>query len=53
MSDTGVPIEKIARLVGHTGTTATETAYPKQIRPVATGGAQVMDRLFPRWDTDP
>ncbi len=33
-SDAGVPIEKIARLVGHTGTTTTETVYRKQIRPV-------------------
>ena len=27
---------------------ATETIYCKQIRPVITGGAEVMDRLFPR-----
>jgi integrase len=47
MSDAGVHIEKIARLVGHTGTTTTETIYRKQIRPVITGGAQVMDSLFP------
>jgi hypothetical protein len=52
MSDAGVPIEQIARLVGHTGTTATETVYRKQIRPVVTGGAAVMDSLFPRRDTD-
>ncbi len=52
MSDAGVPIEKIARLVGHTGTTTTETVYRKQIRPVIVGGAEVMDSLFPRRDTD-
>ena len=52
MSDAGVPIEKIARLVGHTGTTTTETVYRKQIRPVVMGGAEVMDSLFPRRDTD-
>ena len=52
MSDAGVPIEKIARLVGHTGTTTTETVYRKQIRPVVAGGAEVMDSLFPRRDTD-
>ena len=51
-SDAGVPIEKIARLVGHTGTTTTETVYRKQIRPVVIGGAEVMDSLFPRRDTD-
>ena len=52
MSDAGVPIEKIARLVGHIGTTTTETVYRKQIRPVVTGGAEVMDQLFPKRDTD-
>jgi integrase len=52
MSDAGVPVEKIARLVGHSGTTTTETVYRKQIRPVVTGGAQVMDSLFPKRDTD-
>ena len=52
MSDADVPIEKIARLVGHTGTTTTETVYRKQIRPVAIGGAEVMDGLFPRRDAD-
>jgi hypothetical protein len=48
MSDAGVPIEKIARLVGHTGTTTTETVYRKQIRPVVMGGAEIMDSLFPK-----
>ena len=47
MSDAGVPIEKIARLVGHSDTTTTETIYRKQIRPVITGGAEVMDLIFP------
>jgi integrase len=51
-SDAGVPIEKIARLVGHTGTATTETVYRKQIRPVVMGGAEVMDSLFPRRDSD-
>jgi len=48
----GVPIEKVARLVGHTGTATTETVYRKQIRLVVMGGAEVMDSLFPRQDTD-
>jgi site-specific recombinase XerD len=52
MSDAGVPIEKIARLVGHIGTATTETIYRKQIRPVVTGGAEIMDQLFPERDTD-
>ena len=52
LSDAGVPVEKIARLVGHTGTATTELVYRKQIRPVVTGGAAVMDQLFPRRDDD-
>jgi integrase len=52
LSDAGVPIEKIARLVGHIGTATTETVYRKQIRPLVTGGAEVMDQLFPTRDTD-
>jgi hypothetical protein len=38
-------------LVGHIGTATTETIYRKQIRPVVTGGAEVMDDLFPERDT--
>jgi integrase len=47
MSDAGVPVEHIARLVGHSGTTTTETVYRKQIRPVLVEGAEAMDRIFP------
>jgi integrase len=47
MSDAGVPLEKIAQLVGHSGTTVTEEVYRKQIRPVITDGAETIDRLFP------
>jgi integrase len=47
LSDAGVPIEHISRLVGHSGTTTTETIYRKQIRPVIINGAEVMDRIFP------
>jgi integrase len=47
LSDSGVPIEKIARLVGHAGgSDVTETIYRKQIRPVLLEGAEVMDRIF-------
>jgi len=49
LSDEGVPIEQIARLVGHTGGSAvTETVYRKQLRPVIDDGATVMNRVFPR-----
>ena len=48
LSDAGVPIEDIAKLVGHSGTSATEAVYRKQIRPVIAQGAEVMDRIFAR-----
>ena len=47
-ADAGVPIERISHLVGHSGTSVTEAVYRKQIRPVITEGAEVMDRIFPR-----
>lgn len=53
MSDAGVPLEEIARLVGHGSTKVTETVYRKQLRPVLTGGAQVMDTLFELRESDP
>ena len=43
-----MPIEQIARLVGHTGGSAvTETVYRKQLRPVINDGAVAMNELFP------
>ncbi|MFA7763385.1 tyrosine-type recombinase/integrase [Streptomyces sp. NRRL S-448] len=39
LSDHGVPIEAISRLVGHSGSNTTERVYRKQIRPVITEGA--------------
>jgi integrase len=48
LSDSGMPIESIARLVGHAGGSAvTETVYRKQIRPVLLEGAEAMDEIFP------
>jgi hypothetical protein len=41
-----MPIEHIARLVGHTSTAVTETVYRQQIRPVIIEGAEAMDRIF-------
>ncbi|GAA1690199.1 site-specific integrase [Fodinicola feengrottensis] len=46
LSDDGVPLERISRLVGHSGTTVTETVYRHQIRPVMDDGATAMDRIF-------
>jgi len=48
MSGTGVPVEEIARLAGHTSTRTTEIVYRHQLRPVVERGAQAMDQLFPR-----
>ncbi len=47
LSDAGVPIEQISRLVGHSGSATTEMIYRKQIRPVIEHGADAMDRIFP------
>jgi integrase len=46
LSDAGLPIEEISRLVGHSGTSVTELVYRHQIRPVIQTGAVVMDKLF-------
>ena len=52
LSDAGVPIEHISLLVGHSGTTTTETIYRKQIRPVIVQGADAMDRIFAAGNRD-
>lgn len=46
LSDSGLPVEEISRLVGHSGTSVTELVYRHQLRPVIQTGATVMDRLF-------
>ena len=46
LSDSGVPLENISRLVGHRNTTVTETVYRKQLRPVLLEGAEAMDVIF-------
>ncbi|GAA2891111.1 hypothetical protein GCM10010517_55350 [Streptosporangium fragile] len=48
LSDSGVPIEHISRLVGHANTVVTETVYRRQIRPVMEEGATAMDGIFGR-----
>lgn len=50
LSDDGVPLEEISRLVGHSSTAVTEEVYRKQIRPVVQTGAVAMDRIFERRD---
>lgn len=46
MSDSGISLEKIADLVGHSGTSVTEKVYRHQLRPVLLDGAQAMDKIF-------
>jgi integrase len=46
LSDHGIPIDDIARLVGHSSTAVTEAVYRKQIRPVLQRGATAMDEIF-------
>jgi integrase len=46
MSHHGVPVEEIARLAGHASTRTTEVVYRRELRPVITTGAQIMDQIF-------
>ncbi|WP_426501263.1 tyrosine-type recombinase/integrase [Streptomyces sp. D54] len=46
LSDHGIPLERIAMLVGHSSQTTTEAVYRKQLRPVITQGAEAMDEIF-------
>lgn len=46
LSDDGMPIEQISRLVGHNETSVTELVYSHQIRPVVDEGPTAMDRIF-------
>jgi integrase len=46
MSTSGVPVEEIARLAGHTSTRTTEVVYRRELRPVLTTGAEIMDTIF-------
>jgi integrase len=46
MSYHGVPVEEIARLAGHASSRTTEVIYRRELRPVITTGAEVMDLIF-------
>jgi len=46
LSDNGMALEEISRLVGHSSTHVTEEVYRKQIRPVVQSGAVAMDKIF-------
>ena len=53
LSAHGVRIENISDLVGHSGTTVTETVYRHEIRPVLTTGATAMDKILAKERTPP
>ena len=46
LSSSGVPIEDISHLVGHSSTVVTKKVYRKELRPVLTRGARAMNALF-------
>jgi integrase len=48
MSHRGVSIEEIARLAGHASTRTTEVVYRRELRPLITTGAEIMDEVFRR-----
>lgn len=47
LSDSGVPLEHISRLVGHLGRAVTEAVYRQQFRPILDEGAIAVDAIFP------
>ena len=46
MSTSGVPVEEIARLAGHSSSRTNEVVYRRELRPVLTTGAEIMDKIF-------
>jgi site-specific recombinase XerD len=46
LSASGMRIEDISDLVGHSGTAVTETVYRHEIRPALTKGATAMDKIL-------
>lgn len=46
MSHSGVPVEEITRLAGHSSSRTTEVIYRRELRPVITTGAEVLDRVY-------
>ena len=42
----GVPVGEIARLAGHASSRTTEVVYRRELLPVITTGAEIMDQIF-------
>ncbi len=53
LSASGMRIEDLADLCGHSSTTVTEGVYRRQLRPVLLDGAVAMDRIFATDNTTP
>ena len=53
MSHQGVPVEEISRLAGHSSSRRTEVIYRRELRPVITTGAEVMDQLSGETQSSP
>lgn len=47
LSQSGLAIEEISRLMGHNGARVTELVCRRELRPMLESGASVMDRVFP------
>jgi integrase len=45
LPDHGIPLKRIALLVGHSSQATTEAVYRRQLRPVSTEGAEAMDMI--------
>lgn len=48
LSEAGVPLEEVSRLVGHSNLQTTSTIYRKELRPVLQAGATMMDTVMKR-----
>ena len=46
ISSSGVPVEEIARIAGHSSSRTTEVVYRRELRPILTTGAEAMDSPF-------
>lgn len=46
LSQHGLAIDEISRLMGHSGTAVTELVYRHELRPVLESGASLMDTVF-------
>ena len=46
LSDNGLPIDEIARLVGHSSSAVTELVYRQQVRAVVQRAPVITDRIF-------